>query len=385
MQKIVKTSFIYLFTIVVTFLFGIVVSDTINFYNSNYEIVFSVNEEFDYEKLDDQDYLISIKNTHEKYKEIDVEKMIKNEDVSIEYSNNEYKITTGYEYYETFFISSSKEKGTRVKQFFKDAINNLVSEDAVVTYKYNDIYIVTNKINIYLVGSITSLLGVGLLTTYLVLNKDKKEFVYDNKLVFKTPFHKEYFKDSFKFLDSTKKIVTIAMLFSLMMVCKLFSLPSGFSNLGISLTYLFFSLICLIYGPSAGLMIGFFSDVLGHFLFNKYGAPFYFGYTIQAMLTGFVYGLCFYKTRITFTRCFIARVIVNLLLNVIWGSICFGDLMGYDYETTKMYALIIALPKNLIYLVPQSMVLYIFLKFVSPILYRNKLINKTIYENISII
>ena len=67
MQKIVKTSFIYLFTIVVTFLFGIVVSDTINFYNSNYEIVFSVNEEFDYEKLDDQDYLISIKNTHEKY------------------------------------------------------------------------------------------------------------------------------------------------------------------------------------------------------------------------------------------------------------------------------------------------------------------------------
>lgn len=385
MQKIVKTSFIYLFTIVVTFLFGIVVSDTINFYNSNYEIVFSVNEEFDYEKLDDQDYLISIKNTHEKYKEIDVEKMIKNEDVSIEYSNNEYKITTGYEYYETFFISSSKEKGTRVKQFFKDAINNLVSEDAVVTYKYNDVYIVTNKINIYLVGSITSLLGVGLLTTYLVLNKDKKEFVYDNKLVFKTPFHKEYFKDSFKFLDSTKKIVTIAMLFSLMMVCKLFSLPSGFSNLGISLTYLFFSLICLIYGPSAGFMIGFFSDVLGHFLFNKYGAPFYFGYTIQAMLTGFVYGLCFYKTRITFTRCFIARVIVNLLLNVIWGSICFGDLMGYDYETTKMYALIIALPKNLIYLVPQSMVLYIFLKFVSPILYRNKLINKTIYENISII
>ena len=385
MQKIVKTSFIYLFTIVVTFLFGIVVSDTINFYNSNYEIVFSVNEEFDYEKLDDQDYLISIKNTHEKYKEIDVEKMIKNEDVSIEYSNNEYKITTGYEYYETFFISSSKEKGTRVKQFFKDAINNLVSEDAIVTYKYSDIYIVTNKINIYLVGSITSLLGVGLLTTYLVLNKDKKEFVYDNKLVFKTPFHKEYFKDSFKFLDSTKKIVTIAMLFSLMMVCKLFSLPSGFSNLGISLTYLFFSLICLIYGPSAGLMIGFFSDVLGHFLFNKYGAPFYFGYTIQAMLTGFVYGLFFYKTRITFTRCFIARVIVNLLLNVIWGSICFGDLMGYDYETTKMYALIIALPKNLIYLVPQSMVLYIFLKFVSPILYRNKLINKTIYENISII
>ena len=385
MQKIVKTSFIYLFTIVVTFLFGIVVSDTINFYNSNYEIVFSVNEEFDYEKLDDQDYLISIKNTHEKYKEIDVEKMIENEDVSIEYSNNEYKITTGYEYYETFFISSSKEKGTRVKQFFKDAINNLVSEDAVVTYKYSDVYIVTDKINIYLVGGITSVLGVGLLTTYLVLNKDKKEFVYDNKTVYKTPFHKEYFKSSIKFLDNTKKIVIIAMLFSLMMVCKLFSLPTGFSHLGISLTYLFFSLIALIYGPVAGITMGFFSDVLGYFLFNKVGTVFYFGYTLQSMLAGLTYGLFFYKTRITFTRCFFARVIVNLLLNVVWGSICFGNIMGYDFETTKMYALVIELPKNLIYLLPQSMVLYIFLKFVSPILYRNKLINKTIYENISII
>jgi hypothetical protein len=103
------------------------------------------------------------------------------------------------------------------------------------------------------------------------------------------------------------------------------------------------------------------------------------------MLAGLTYGLFFYKTRITFTRCFFARLIVNLLLNVVWGSICFGNIMGYDFETTKMYALVIELPKNLIYLLPQSMVLYIFLKFVSPILYRNKLINKTIYENISII
>ena len=149
-----------------------------------------------------------------------------------------------------------------------------------------------------------------------------------------------------KFLNDTKKIVTIAMLFALMMVCKIFALPSGFSNLGISLTYLFLSIIGLIYGPIAGLTIGFFSDVLGYFLFDKSGQAFYIGYSIQAMLAGFTYGLFFYKTKITFTKCFFSRLIVNLLLNVVWGSICLGDIMVYDYETIKMYALIIALPKN---------------------------------------
>ena len=385
MQKIIKRCFIYLFTIVVTFLLGVVVIDTVNFYNSDYEIVFTVNEEFDYTKLEDKDYLISIKNTHEKYSGIDIEEMVKNDDVNITYENNEYKIITGYKYYETFFISSSKTKGTRVKQFYKDAINNLVSEEAIVTYKYSDVYIEINKINVYLGGGISSFLGVALLTTYLLINKEEKEITFDNKTIFKTPFHKEYFKQSLKFLDDTKKIVTIAMLFGLMMVCKLFSLPTGFSHLGISLTYLFFSLVALIYGPVAGLTIGFFSDVLGYFLFNKVGTVFYFGYTLQSMLAGLTYGLFFYKTRITFSRCFFARLIVNLFLNVVWGSICFGNIMGYDNETVKMYALLIELPKNLIYLVPQSIVLYLFLKMMSPILYRNKYINKTIYENISII
>ena len=88
MQRIIKRCFIYLFTIVVTFLLGVVVIDTVNFYNSNYEIVFTINEEFDYTKLEDKDYLISIKNTHEKYDGIDIDEMIKNDDVNITYENN---------------------------------------------------------------------------------------------------------------------------------------------------------------------------------------------------------------------------------------------------------------------------------------------------------
>ncbi len=379
MSKRLELIFKYIFIFITSFLLGVVIANTINFYNSNYEIVFTTKEEFNYKKLVDKEYLVEIRDGNEKYQSIDIDKMIEKKDVNIYKDGNEYKIVTGYEYYETFFISSSKTKGTRVRKFFIDAIDNLVINDAEVEYKYSSTFIITNNLNIHLIGAISSLLCLCGYTFYLIKINGKE------KKVEKINLKENYFKDSLMFLDSTKKIVTLAMLFGLMMICKIFSLPSGFSNLGLSLTYLFFALIGLIYGPIAGFTIGFFSDVLGYFLFDKSGLTFYFGYTLQAMLAGLVYGLFLYKSKITFVKCFIARLIINLFLNVVLGSIFFGDVMNYDFETIRMYALIIELPKNLIYLLPQSILLFIFLKFISPILYRNKYINKYIYENVSII
>ena len=370
-----------IFVFIITFLLGFVGGNTYNFYNSNYEIVFSVNEEFDYEKLVDQEYLLTIVNSAKKYENIDIEKIIKNNDLKIEKNNNKYIITAGYQYYAEFFNSKSQTKGTRVKQFYIDAIDGLVGENEV-TYQYDNVYVVKGSINRYIVASITGIIGLIGVIIYYVYNKEDNRFEYDNINTFQTPFHKTYWKESLGFLDSTKKIVTLAMLFSLMMVCKLFSLPSGFSNLGISLTYLFFALISLIYGPIAGFTVGLLSDVLGFFLFDRSGLSFNFLYTIQAMMAGFVYGLCLFKTKISFTRCFVSRLIVNLILNVVWGSFCFGFVMNWNKEVIIKYALIMELPKNIIYLVPQTLLLFVFLKFISPILYQNKYISKMIYENV---
>lgn len=371
-----------IFALIVTFLLGIVSANTYNFYNSEYEIIFSTNEAFDYKKLENKEYLLTIVNSAEKYKNIDVEKMLNKNDLKVEIIDNKYIITTGYQYYAEFFNSKSQSKGTRVKQFYIDAINGLVDENITITYEYENVYIIKNQVNNYIVASIFSSIGLISSILYFIFNKKDENFEYDNINVYRTPIHKEYWHSSLKFLDSTKKIVTLAMLFSLMMVCKLFSLPSGFSNLGISLTYLFFALISLIYGPVAGLTVGLLSDILGFFLFDRSGLAFNFLYTIQAMMAGFIYGLCLYKTKISFMRCFVSRLIVNLLLNVIYGSFCFGYVMGWDYEVIKSYALIMELPKNIIYLVPQALLLFVFLKFISPILYQNKYINKMIYENI---
>ena len=55
----------------------------------------------------------------------------------------------------------------------------------------------------------------------------------------------------------------IAVLFALQILMKFVSIPSGFANLGIGLTYLIFAYICLIYGPIWGLIIGCGSDIVG--------------------------------------------------------------------------------------------------------------------------
>lgn len=385
MKNIRKVS-ICLFALIISWLLGIVVSTTYNFYNADYEIKVKINEKFDYQKLNDKDYLLTIVNSHEKYSEIDLDLMFENKDLNVVKNNDEYTIVTGFQYYKEFFISKSKTKGTRVKQFYIDAINNLVQNKDNVIYIYEDVYIIKNNINEIALSLATAAIGLSLSLMYVIIDKRKENIIeYDDNNIFKNPISKSYWKESISFLSTTKKMVTLAMLFGMMMVCKMFSLPSGFSNLGLSLTFLFFSLIGLIYGPVAGLTMGFFSDVLGYFLFDKSGMTFYFGYTLQAMLAGLIYGLFLYKGRITFVKCFGSRLVVNLLLNVVLGSIFFGDIMNYDLETIKAYALIIELPKNLIYLLPQSILLFMFLKFISPILYRNKYISKTIYENIGII
>ena len=48
----------------------------------------------------------------------------------------------------------------------------------------------------------------------------------------------------------------------------------------------------MIYGPIYGFVIGVFSDVIGFLLFPSEGF-FHLGYTLQAALTGFIYGIFF--------------------------------------------------------------------------------------------
>jgi len=102
------------------------------------------------------------------------------------------------------------------------------------------------------------------------------------------------------------------------------------------------------------------------------------------MLAGFTYGLCFYKTKVTFTKCLMARVIVNLVINVVLGSIWWKMIYNLSIDETLAYLILTSLPKNIIYLLPQSILLYVVLKSLGKVLARFGYIDDKIGDNISL-
>ncbi len=365
-KTVFKKKITLLFILISTFALGVFMGAASNQINQEYEIAFKSNLPTEtFNNILDLDTLNKIKDSNEKFANINTAKIVENKAIKIEYQEEIYKLTTKANYYDDFFLSSSKTVSTRAKTFIKSLI---LEFDENATFLYPNIYITKNSVSIYLIGGITS--GVGLLAylIYLLVNQKKLSLEEETEHQ-QTPFSLSYWKESIKSFTKTKSLVTIAMLFALMMVCKMFSIPTGFANLNISFTFVFFALICMLYGPITGLIIGAFSDILGFFLFPN-GPTFFFGYVIQASLTGFIYGLCLYKQKFSFSNAFFARFLVNMFMNVIWGSICFGILYNYDVSTTMSYMLVYSLPKNLIYLLPQTLVLYLVLKATTPILKR---------------
>ena len=373
---LLKNKFVLLFIILCSFALGAVIAQSYNQVNEQYDIAFKSNK-----TLDELNNIITIDNLNQikendiqngkdRFNNIDINKLISNDDIKIIQDNDNYHLLTKSRYYDNFFFSSNKTVSTRAKMFIKEL---LVTFDDSVSFSYDNIYITKNSANIYLVGGITSLVLTISYLTYLIINNQKlyEQIITTDKEKEITIFSKSYWQSALSAFSKTKNIVIIAMLFALMMISKLFSIPTGFADLRISFTYVFFALISMMYGPIAGLVIGLFSDTLGFFIFPN-GASFFFPYTIQAILSGFIYGICLYKKEAKPENVFFARLLINMIMNVLWGSLCFGWLYNYDLSTTCAYMLMYSLPKNLIWLIPQTLVLYITLKACRPIINRNR-------------
>jgi ECF transporter S component (folate family) len=225
----------------------------------------------------------------------------------------------------------------------------------------------------------------------IFIQPKKEDSIIDNQKIFGSPFHLQYWKLALKTLKNTKDIVTLAMLFSLLLISKLFHLPSGFGNLGIGISYLFLAIICMIYGPFIGFFVGCLSDIIGYFI-TQNAYAFNLGYTLQAGLACLVYGLCLYRTKITFGKVLLSRTIINLVLNVLYGSLLMvliyyqnGKFSINEFANAyKIYAFYLVLPKNLVYLLPQSILLYCVIKVLAPILEKKKYLEESISQNITL-
>lgn len=242
-----------------------------------------------------------------------------------------------------------------------------------------------NEIILY--TSISAVVGIiigftiTLILGYKFIDKlEKEEEIFDNETVFKTPFHKAYWKNAAQELKNVKKLVIMALLLGLTLVSKLIVLPSGFGALGFRFGLIFLSVAAMIGGPFGALIVGALSDILGYFLFESGTGAFNPIFTVSAMLTCFIYAICFYRTNISFTKCLIARIFVNFICNFLIEG--FGQIIVYDYKFSWLY--LTSLPKQIAYLIPQSIIIFVVLIVVAPIASDTGFIDEKIKKGISL-
>lgn len=123
--------------------------------------------------------------------------------------------------------------------------------------------------------------------------------------------------------STTQKIVMMAILVAIQVVLSRFlSINLQYLKIGFSFIPLMFA--SYLYGPAGGVVVATVSDLVGAIAFPS--GQFFFGFTVTAALSGFIYGLAFYKN--CTTPKIVAGVIANevicsLLLNTLWLSIMY--------------------------------------------------------------
>lgn len=388
----------YVLVVIIGFFGGYFITDLINKQNEIYVSSFTLKED-DYnanlDSLNDENFLREVINNHPNLslESIDVTSLLNNHDFVLTTENDVYTITTKTRYYETSYIFSSNKVISRASTFIKYSLYDLVGKNNV-TFLNSNIGEIRNSLS-RPIGGLIGITSLSLIVTVIILVIPKKninDFTFDNEETFKNPFSLAYWKKAFTELKSTKKIVTLGMLFSLVLLSKFISLPSGFANLNISLGFIFLAIIGYIYGPVVSFIIGASSDIIGYFI-NQSAYVFNLGYTLQAALACFVYGILFYKTRMTFSKVLLSRIIINFVLNVLMGSYLMiivyyqgGTITSEQILASfRVYALVYSLPKNIICLLPQSILLYAIIKVISPILSRFNYISKEVSDNITLI
>ena len=193
--------------------------------------------------------------------------------------------------------------------------------------------------------------------------------------IYKSPLVSGYWKTASSELKSIKMIITAAIFIALRTAIARFFIPLPVMG-GQRIYFTFFvnALGTIIYGPVVGGIASAVSDLIGALLFPT--GPFFIGYTISSFMGSFIYGLFLYRTRITVFKIFLAKFTVNMFVNVFLGSLWSSMMYGKVF-----WPLFIArIPKNIIMLPIEVLIMYLFFTLIIPIMKKIKVINYSPFD-----
>lgn len=193
----------------------------------------------------------------------------------------------------------------------------------------------------------------------------------DNR-VFYNPFSSAFWRSAAGEFSDLRKLVAAAMLIALRVaVTSLFIPVSADGRLRITFAFFINAVGGMIYGPLVSFGAGAIADIMGAII-HPTGAYFP-GYTLSAALGSMIYGIFLYRVpRVGYLRLFLTKTTVNVLVNILLGSLWNSIVVGKAFY----YYLAKSLVKNIVLLPLEALLLLIFLRLLQPILIRENLIPK---------
>lgn len=169
------------------------------------------------------------------------------------------------------------------------------------------------------------------------------------------------YRESLHSLFVTRNLVLCGLMAALAIILGMVATISIGQYIRIGFSGLPNRMVDYLFGPVVGCLFGGILDILKYIL-NPSG-PFFFGFTLNAMLSGLIYGTILYRRPISWKRIVIAEFLVKLLinctLNTLWLSMLYNN------------AFLVLLPpriiKNIIMLPIDSVILYFSLSCVRQI------------------
>ncbi len=171
-------------------------------------------------------------------------------------------------------------------------------------------------------------------------------------------------RESARELRHVRSLVMAGMLLAVQVVLGLVAaIPVG-PSIRISFGYLALSSVGALLGPAVAPINGALADVIGHFIHPT--GPYFPGFTITGLASGFIYGMLLYKRDITLRRLLVTKLVIdvvcNLLLNTLWLNMLYGKAF---FALLPSRAL-----KNLVQYPVDVLLLYPLMKKVIPIVRR---------------
>lgn len=147
-------------------------------------------------------------------------------------------------------------------------------------------------------------------------------------------FSRNYWRCACGEVKKLRQLTFAALICALSIVVGGFFITVG-DNLRIYFTFFITAVGCAVYGPVLGVMVAAVTDTLNYILFPT--GAYFPGYLLSEIAGSLIYSLLLYQKKITVLRLFVAKFLVNYLVNVtlgcLWSQILYGK--GYLYYLVK--------------------------------------------------